>query len=301
MYIAGNNFDDVDFNGLKNCNDTKVALDLDVPCNYRGYWIYASNYDYENSNSNDVDVKGSCTDERYSRYDLECDGEIDFGESEYITCIGEDGCFDTCECYSETYDWQPAINDIYTISIALIVISTTMTGIAFTSKWNQLLYLKILSIQFLIITIHWIVSTLILPNLTNLVSNDFSNGWFLFGWAVVSGYTYLIAYPSTVIVSLSNDYNNFCFMKKFDSIRKVSIDFKYHDLVKLDKIHGKRYIILHPASHKPDETRMIYFKIPLKNKLMHKYKYNNNYCSLEKLDITYCHTLKFYMYLLVIY
>ena len=302
IYIGGNNFDDVDFNGL-NEDTPDVRLDLDVPCSYQGYSIYKSNYDYDYYDYNDIDinVEGTCADDRYSLSDLKCYGTRSEGV-EY-QCSGIDGCYDTCECFGETYDWQPAINDIYTISIALIMISTTMTGIAFTSKWNQLLYLKILSIQYLILTIHWIVSTLILPNLTGLVSNDFSNGWFSFGWAVIGGYTYLIVYPCTIFLSLSNDYNNFYFMKQFDSIEKVSIDAKYHDLVKSDKIHGKRYIILHPASHKRDESRMVYFKIPLKNKLKDKYNYNYNYCSLEKLDITLSHFKILYVivsYLLII-
>ena len=245
LRLQGSNLDSyytVNFWGMNNNTYARV----DAICDPKAYSIYelikqnGDTYDnyYHYYNSSNYNNNNNYT---ISTYKMVCiiDRSTDF------QCTGAPECFSKCVCFLVRNDWQPALNDFYTVSVSLVLITITVTCIAFSQSINQLIYLKCISFWMIFLTIFWFMSNMIWD-----FSHDIHCDYFVYCTYVIVGFSALVVYPCTMIVGLGDDFSNFYFLIKLKFARKVLIENKYKHLLVDDNIfllpNTPRYMLIGP-------------------------------------------------------
>ena len=116
-----------------------------------------------------------------------------------------------------------------------------VTSIAFSQKWNDLLYLKAVSLQLAMLTTQWFITTMVAyPGVEYDIHPGFDgydgygkSGFLIFwlGSWIVMLYWWTILAPLTMIVWVSDNYTKNFILKKLRMIKKVKIPNKYQNLL----------------------------------------------------------------------
>ena len=254
VIVDGNQFSIVNFIGIDEI--TEMGLDQGMICDPKGYFMHK---DDEIGNPN-FTISDSNRCEIGNRY-----------RQGYCTGITE--CFNSyCLCFTIPNDWQPAFNDFYTISLTIVLVTLAVTSIAFANLncFNfDLIYLKLVSIQVILVMIAWFWLTLILgPNIPEKTADGFVTG----AAEIVIVYWLFVLYPLSIMLGTMTSFSNFYFMKKFNLVTKVKIDNKYKDLIESDTVHGCDYFVVGPNAL--DCSKNDYWKLVIKNNNWLMYKCN---------------------------
>lgn len=229
-------------------------------CDEEGYSLYAAIKQAEGSD--DYYYYHQDYDSTYSMYgystkETTC---IDYSYFEFHPdwdCVGVASCFSGCWCIQTRDDWSPALNDFYTLSAALVLVLITSTSIAFSTSWNQLIYLKLISLAMIFLTIFWFLITMIWDHDT--FETTYINCSIFF-----AAYTVAILYPSTLLLPLCEDFHNFFFLKKFKLAKRVLIENEYAHLITQNSIpaDGPWYVMIKPfaTNNNPYPKYIMYFK-----------------------------------------
>ena len=256
--VWNTDFRSVNFFGLN--NNTYVVPSLQTPCDNDAYSLYISmkendinnNYYYDlNFISNyakntDIDVTAACGFHAWNpRLKTECTGTI--------------SCFSQCLCFILPDDWQPALNDFYTASMALILTTITVTSIAFSQSLTELIYLKLISLEMIFLTIFWFYSALMSYEAFH---SDTTFTIFTYYLGSFMAFLLSIIYPFTLILPLSDDFSNFYFVEKTTLTKKVLIENKYMHFIEYKTgkhllPYGPRYLIIAPFKDNPKYTIFI--------------------------------------------
>ena len=266
ILLNTNDFTDVNFFGLD--DDTIVSLSKENSCDKNAY--FANKRQVDNPDNWTVNALAIC-EERIS-----------------YRCKGVEDCFDTCVCFKIPQDWQPALNDFYTITASLVLLFVVITSIAFSPsiKWYQFLYLKILSVQLGLLLLHWVISTLILGDDDfKFIMSDEKIVWI--GTYFVLIFWLFLTFPATIMTWVCNDYSNYYFLRKFNFVTKVLIDKKYNHLLgyNSNNLNGARYFLSGTAISKKKSSnncndnnyQLQYWKITSNNNLFLKLIGNRGY------------------------
>ena len=227
IYLDDNHFTNVNYFGLN--DDTIVRLEKDNSCDLDAYFANKQKVgNPDNFTLNEL-ILAICA------------------ERSSPKCKGTQNCFETCVCFKIPPDWSPALNDFYTITATLVLLFVIITSIAFSPsiKWYQFIYLKIVSVQLGLLLLQWILGTLILggDNFSDTITDEeiywISN-------RLVYSFWLIVVFPCTISTWVCHDYSNYHFLKKFNFVKKVVIDKKYHHLLnyRSNTLNGSRYFLI---------------------------------------------------------